>query len=82
MGELVGGQSDGVCLRSKREQHLAAETVQARPVTGNRKFLKETPEDVVGLGLPLAVRISGYEQSYAHSIERSISELFVVSGLK
>jgi eukaryotic-like serine/threonine-protein kinase len=53
------------------------------PSTGNRKFLKDiAPEDAVGLGTPFAVRISRDEQSYAYSYERSICELFVVSGLK
>ena len=53
------------------------------PFTGNRKFLKEiAPEDAVGLGIPFAVRISSDEQSYAYSYERSVCELYVVSGLK
>jgi serine/threonine protein kinase len=53
------------------------------PFTGNRKFLKEiAPEDSVGLGIPFAVRISSDEQSYAYSYERSVCELYVVSGLK
>jgi eukaryotic-like serine/threonine-protein kinase len=53
------------------------------PFTGNRKFLRDVaPEDVVGLGIPFAVRVSRDEQSYAYSYERSVCELFVVSGLK
>jgi serine/threonine protein kinase/WD40 repeat protein len=53
------------------------------PFTGNRKLLRDiTPEDAVGLGIPFSVRISLDEQSYAHSYERSVCELFVVSGLK
>lgn len=53
------------------------------PFTGNRKFLMEiAPEDAVGLGVPFAVHISRDEQSYSYSYERSVCELFLVSGLK
>jgi len=53
------------------------------PFTGSRKFLREiAPEDAVGLGIPFVVLISRDEQSYAHTYERSVCELYVVSGLK
>jgi Tol biopolymer transport system component len=51
--------------------------------TGSRKVIRELlPEDLVGLDSVFTLRVSGDEKSYAYSYQRSLSELYLVSGLK
>jgi eukaryotic-like serine/threonine-protein kinase len=51
--------------------------------TGTRKVIREImPEDAVGLDALFALRVSGDEKSFAYSYQRSLSELYLVSGLK
>ena len=51
--------------------------------TGARKVIKEImPEDPVGLDSVFAMRVSRDEKSIAYSYQRSLSELYLVTGLK
>ena len=51
--------------------------------TGSRKVIREIlPEDLVGLDSVFALRVSRDEKSFAYSYQRSLSELYLVSGLK
>jgi len=51
--------------------------------TGSRRVIKEIlPEDLVGLDSVFALRVSRDEKSFAYSYVRSLSELYLVNGLK
>jgi hypothetical protein len=51
--------------------------------TGARKVIKEImPQDPVGLDSVFAMRVSRDEKSIAYSYQRSLSELYLVTGLK
>jgi eukaryotic-like serine/threonine-protein kinase len=51
--------------------------------TGSRKVIREIlPEDLVGWDSVFALRVSRDEKSFTYSYQRSLSELYLVSGLK
>jgi len=51
--------------------------------TGARKVIREIlPQDLVGLDSVFAIRVSRDEKSIVYSYERSLSELYLVSGLR
>jgi hypothetical protein len=51
--------------------------------TGARKLIREImPGDPVGLDSVYSVRVSHDEKSIAYSYQRSLSELYLVTGLK
>jgi len=82
--EVFGGwAADGRSLYVFRADVYPVKIVKVDVVSGERKVLREImPEDPVGLDSIFSVRVSRDEKSIAYSYQRSLSELYLVSGLQ
>jgi len=84
MEELFAGWAgDSRSIFLLRTDIYPAKLCKVDVSTGARKVIKEImPEDHVGLDSIFAVRVSQDEKGIAYSYQRSLSELYLVNGLK
>jgi tRNA A-37 threonylcarbamoyl transferase component Bud32 len=80
---FAGWAGDGRGIFLLRPDSYPAKLCRVDVATGSRKVIKEIlPEDPVGLDSIFAIHVSPDEKSIAYSYQRSLSELYLVKGLK
>jgi serine/threonine protein kinase len=81
--EIIGWSSDGNSLYITRTQDLPFRIHRLDPATGHKDLLKEVmPADPAGIFWPNSIFITPDGKSYAYSVRRMLSDLYVVEGLK
>jgi len=83
-GEVFAGwTTDGKSIYVFRPDIYPVKIVKVNVSTGERKVIREVmPDDRVGLDSIFSVRVSADEKSLAYSYQRTLSELYLVTGLK
>lgn len=80
---FAGWAADSRNIYVFRPDVYPVKIVKLDVATGSRKVISEImPDDPVGLDSIFSVRLSRDEKNIAYSYQRSISELYLVTGLK
>lgn len=78
----MGFFPDGKALRV-RSRTVPVQISRLDLATGKRELWKEiAPADPAGVDAVFQIKFSADEKSYAYSVSRQLSDLYVVDGLK
>jgi hypothetical protein len=80
---IIRWGADGRSLLVARTEELPIKVHRLDPATGRKELLKEiTPADPAGIFWPNEIRMTPDGKSYVYKLQRFLSDLFVVEGLK
>jgi Tol biopolymer transport system component len=81
--QIIGWSSDGRSLYLARTQELPAKVYRFDPSTGHKELLREImPADTAGISSAFPIRMTPDGKGYAYSVGRTLSDLYLVEGLK
>jgi len=80
---VIRWSADGRTLLVARTEELPMKVHRLDPVTGRKELLKEiTPADPAGIFWPNEIRITPDGKWYVYKLQRFLSDLYLVEGLK